>query len=172
MKILGIDPGSRCTGWGMLQGDKQKLAGIAAGCIRAQAGAALHQRLAIIYSGLSAVIDKYQPDAVAVEAIFSDPRYAKAAIQLGHARGVALLAATQAGLPIETYSPNLVKRSITGRGHAEKDQVAKMVSALLGWHSIPARDATDALALAITHHLHIGRQRGDTDRVFFRSNSK
>lgn len=150
MRVLGIDPGSVRTGWGVVERSGSKLTGIAAGVIEAGSTDELHLRLAVIYDGLRAVIVDYQPTTVAVEDIFY-ARSVKSALTLGHARGVALLAAGHSGLDVTPYPPALVKRSIAGSGRAEKEQVAMIVGAILGWKTLPAIDATDALAIAITH---------------------
>lgn len=150
VRVLGIDPGSVRTGWGIVDRNGSKLVGIAAGVIEAGAKVELHLRLPVIYDGLRAVILDYQPTTVAVEDIF----YAvsvKSALTLGHARGVALLAAGHSGLDVSAYPPAIVKRTIAGSGRAEKEQVAMIVGAILGWKTLPAIDATDALAVAITH---------------------
>lgn len=150
VRVLGIDPGSVRTGWGVVERSGSKLVGIAAGVIEAGSTDELHQRLAVIYDGLRAVIADHAPTTVAVEDIFY-ARSVKSALVLGHARGVALLAAGHSGLDVTPYPPAVVKRSIAGSGRAEKEQVAMIVGAILGWKTLPAIDATDALAVAITH---------------------
>ena len=150
MRVLGIDPGSVKTGWGVIERSGSKIVGIAAGVIEAGAKNELHQRLAVIYDGLRAVITEHQPHTVAVEDIFY-ARNVKSALTLGHARGVALLAAGHSALDVTAYPPAVVKRAVAGNGRAEKEQVAMIVGAILGWKTLPAIDATDALAIAITH---------------------
>lgn len=150
VRVLGIDPGSVRTGWGVVERSGSKLIGIAAGVIEAGSDDELHQRLPVIYDGLRAVILEYKPTTVAVEDIFY-ARNVQSALKLGHARGVALLAAGHNGLDVTPYPPAVVKRTIAGSGRAEKDQVALIVGAILGWKQLPAIDATDALAIAITH---------------------
>jgi len=150
VRVLGIDPGSVRTGWGVVERSGSKLVGIAAGVIEAGSTAELHMRLPVIYDGLRAVIIEHRPTTVAVEDIFY-ARSVKSALTLGHARGVALLAAGHSGLDVTPYPPAVVKRSIAGSGRAEKEQVAMIVGAILGWKTLPAIDATDALAIAITH---------------------
>jgi crossover junction endodeoxyribonuclease RuvC len=148
--VLGIDPGSVRTGWGVVERRGQTARGIAAGVIRVSERASLAQRLEAIHRGVAQVLADHKPDAVAIEDIFF-ARYAQAALMLGHARGVALLAAAQAGLAVSAYPPSVVKRAIVGSGKAEKTQVAALVGALLGLKELPGIDATDALAIAITH---------------------
>lgn len=150
MRVLGIDPGTVRTGWGVVESDGARLVGIAAGVIVVPESAPLEQRLARIFDELTEVIGTHAPTACAVEDIFF-AKYPAAALKLGHARGVALLAAARGGLTVSAYPPALVKRSVSGSGRAEKQQVARMVGAMLGWVTLPAIDATDALAVAITH---------------------
>lgn len=150
MIVLGIDPGSIRTGWGVVRRDGPLCRYVAAGTIDAGKDDELPQRLHVIYQALQAVVSEHAPSAIAVEDIFY-ARYAGAALKLGHARGVALLVGAQAGVPISAYPPALVKRSIAGRGQADKTQVARIVGAILGLRELPKVDATDALAIAITH---------------------
>jgi crossover junction endodeoxyribonuclease RuvC len=157
-RVLGLDPGSVRTGWGVIERSGQTARGIAAGVIRVSERAPLAERLSAVHRGVSDVLAAHQPDAVAIEDIFF-ARYAQAALMLGHARGVALLAAAQAGLSVSTYPPAVVKRSVTGSGKAEKRQVALLVAAMLGLREMPGEDATDALAIAITH-LNVSRVGG------------
>lgn len=154
-RVLGIDPGSVRTGWGVVERNGMQARGIAAGVIKVSERASLAQRLETIHRGVRDVLAEHKPDAVAIEDIFF-ARYAQAALMLGHARGVALLAAAQAGLSVSTYAPAVVKRAVVGSGRAEKAQVAMLVAALLGMRELPGIDATDALAIAITH-LNVSR---------------
>lgn len=156
VRVLGIDPGSVRTGWGVVERSGSKIVGIAAGVIEAGSKDELHLRLPVIYDGLRAVIIEHAPTTVAVEDIFYS-RNVQSALKLGHARGVALLAAGHSGLDVTAYPPAVVKRSIAGSGRAEKEQVAMIVGAILGWKQLPAIDATDALAIAITHAQAAGR---------------
>ena len=149
-RVLGLDPGSVRTGWGIVEQQGPRARGIAAGVIRVPEKGALPARLRVIFEGVVAVIATYKPDAVAIEDIFF-AKYPQAALILGHARGVALLAAEQASLPIAAYPPAVVKRAIVGSGRAGKPQVAQLVGAVLGLAELPAEDATDALAIALTH---------------------
>ncbi len=150
MRVLGIDPGTVRTGWGIVESDGPRLRGVAAGVIVVRDSDALELRLTAIFEGLTAIIATHEPTTCAVEDIFF-AKYPAAAMKLGHARGVALVAAARAGLSVSAYPPALVKRAVSGKGSAEKQQVARMVGAMLGWLELPAIDATDALAVAITH---------------------
>ena len=149
MIILGVDPGTHRTGWGVVERKGARLIGIAAGVIKAKETDPLEARLYTIHTALEAVIAAHKPSAMAVEDVFS--KHVKSALVLGQARGVVLLAGAQAGLVIAAYAPALVKRSIAGSGQAPKDQLGRIVCALLGLRELPAVDATDALAIAITH---------------------
>ena len=149
MRIIGIDPGSIKTGWGVIERNGNRISPVNAGVIRTKRGAPLHERLVMIHEGLAEQITTHQPEIAAVEQIFQ-AKFASSALKLGQARGVALLAVAQAELPFEEYPPNLVKRTVTGAGHADKKQVAQLVSAILGLTKVPAEDACDALAVAIT----------------------
>jgi len=158
MRVLGIDPGSRRTGWGVVELEGTRLRQIAAGTIAVQEKLALAKRLRTIHAELERVIEAHAPEAVAVEEIFF-AKYANAALKLGHARGVALLVAAQSELPVHEYPPAIVKRTVVGRGAADKVQVGRLVSALLGLKEPPEEDAADALAVAITH-IQASRSRG------------
>ena len=149
-RILGIDPGTRFTGWGIVEPWGPRARCVACGVIRAGEKGPLEKRLLKIHVGLSAVLAEHQPTAVAVEDIFF-AKHANAALKLGHARGVALLVAAVAGLEVFAYPPALVKRTVTGRGRADKEQVGRLVQAILGIDEAPAVDAADALAIGITH---------------------
>lgn len=153
--MLGLDPGSVRTGWGVIERTGPTARGVAAGVIRVSERAPLCERLHEIHRGVAEVLATHRPDAVAIEDIFF-ARYAQAAMVLGHARGVAMLAVAQAGLSLATYPPSVVKRAVVGSGRAEKSQVALLVAALLGMRELPGVDATDALAIAITH-LNVSR---------------
>lgn len=150
MRVLGIDPGSRRTGWGVVQLEGTRLRHIGAGTIVVPGKLALSKRLRQIHDALERVIAEHEPKAMAVEEIFY-AKYANAAIKLGHARGVALLAAEQADLEVHEYPPAIVKRTVVGRGAADKSQVVRLVMALLALKEAPEEDAADALAIAITH---------------------
>ena len=149
MIVLGVDPGTLRTGWGVVRRAGPRLVGIAAGVIRADEHDALPARLRVIHDGLRAVIAEHAPSCMAVEDVFS--KHARSALVLGHARGVVLLCAALAELELSAYPPAVVKRSVAGRGQAPKEQISRVVCAMLGFKTIPAVDATDALAVAITH---------------------
>ncbi len=150
MLVLGIDPGTAITGFGLVeQDDEQRL--VDAGAILTPAGTPLPERLLTIHQQLSGVIDTFRPDAVAVEELFFS-KNVRTAMSVGHARGVVLLAAAQAGLPIYHYKPSEVKVAVTGYGNADKAQVQEMVRLLLHLDETPKPDdVADAIAIAICH---------------------
>lgn len=150
MRVLGIDPGSRRTGWGVVQLEGSRLRHLGAGTIAAPGKLSLPKRLQIIHRELAQVISEHEPEHVAVEEIFF-AKYANAALKLGHARGVALLVAAESDLEVHEYPPAVVKRTVVGRGAADKVQVSRLVAALLGLDAPPEEDTADALAVAITH---------------------
>ena len=163
IRILGIDPGSRVTGVGVVELEGHSLRHVHSECIRAGDGE-LGGRLAAIYSGVSGVIRDWEPQSAAVERVFlaSNPH---AALILGHARGSAMLAAVNHGLPISDYSALEIKRSVVGTGSAAKEQVQHMVRVLLSMDHKPPVDAADALACAICHlHTAEGERRLQSDR--------
>lgn len=147
MLVFGIDPGTRFCGWGVIASGNA-LRHIASGLIRLDDAASLESRLAVLYEALAAQIARHVPEVVAVEDLFHQ-RNARSALVLGHARGVALLAAARAGIPVAAYPPATVKQAVTGSGRAEKDQVARMVAILLGVSAFERADVSDALAVAI-----------------------
>jgi len=151
MRILGIDPGSRVTGWGVLESDGWELAHVAHGAVRCPHGLTLADRLRLIADGLARVIAEHRPGVAAVEAIFTS-RSARAALVLGHARGAALLTVARADLDLHEYAAQQVKASVTGYGRAEKRQVQQAVATQLALREPPSPvDAADALATAICH---------------------
>ena len=151
MRIFGIDPGSVRTGYGCVESDGSRHRLVRCGAIAAPARLPFPERLHTIHSQLTTLLSECRPDGVAVESLFHAVN-ARSALQLGHARGVALLAATQARVPIAEYSPAEVKRAVVGYGRAEKPQVADMIRLLLGLDAVPEPlDVTDALAVAICH---------------------
>lgn len=153
MRVLGIDPGTRHCGYGVVETRTgSRLSWIGHGVISPRATDALELRLRVIHQRLAEVITETRPDACSVEEVFFAANV-KSALVLGHARGVALLAAAQGGLSVHPYSPAVVKQAVVGFGRAEKPQVARMVSALLGIPAIAEVDASDALAIAITHAM-------------------
>lgn len=150
MRVIGIDPGSRSLGYGVVEERKGRLRHVAHGVICASAADRLERRLQEIFAGLFAVVASHRPDAAAVEGVFAF-RNARSALILGQARGVALLVAAQRGLPVHEYAPASVKRSVGAGGAAGKDAVARMVNRFLRLPEAPSADASDALAVAICH---------------------
>ena len=149
-RVLGLDPGTRRFGWGVVERCGTRLRHVDHGVIEEGLEGPLGPRLVIIEKRLDEAIRTYQPDAVAIETLFfaKDPQ---AASKLGHARAIGLLVAARAGLPIGEYQPTLIKKVIVGSGRAEKEQIARMVKALLALQELTLLDASDALAIAITH---------------------
>lgn len=160
MRVMGIDPGSLCTGYGLVDEAGSKLIPVHFGTVKSHPKQPFAQRLKTIYDGLTAVIEEYQPDAVAVEDVFFATN-AKSTIKLGQTRGVALLAAVNHRIELAEYSPLEVKQSIAGYGRADKQQVQAMVTKLLQLKQKPEPlDASDALAVAICHlHSYKARAR-------------
>jgi crossover junction endodeoxyribonuclease RuvC len=155
IRILGIDPGLRNMGWGMIEVVGSRLSYVACGSVHSDGTLHLAERLRQLHEGLTAVLHAHQPDEVAVEETFVN-KDARATLKLGQARGIALLVPAQAMLPVAEYAPNLVKKTIVGAGHAEKDQIHMMVRVLLPKADPKTADAADALAIAITHAQHRG----------------
>jgi crossover junction endodeoxyribonuclease RuvC len=154
MRILGIDPGSETTGWGVIEGDGARYRLVECGIVRAQSGQKFPARLLKISNVLEDVIHRHHPDACAIEDGFLAANV-KVTLKLGQVRGVAMLAAERAALKIHEYSPRLVKQTVVGHGNAEKFQVQQMVKTLLSLASVPEpHDAADALAVAICHFHH------------------
>jgi crossover junction endodeoxyribonuclease RuvC len=156
VRVLGIDPGSETTGWGVVEGDSRSYRLVEFGVVKLKTSATHSSRLLKIYRALEEVIDKLKPDACAIEEAF----YAvnpKVVLKLGQVRGVALLVAETAALEIGEYAPRLVKQTIAGYGNADKQQVQEMVRVLLSLRAVPEpHDAADALAVAICHFHHAG----------------
>ena len=150
MKVIGIDPGSKCCGYGVLEVRGGDIKHLASGSIAPGANFPFYQRLKAIYDSLLIVIGEHSPDIMSVEDIFF-AKNAKSAIKLGEARGVALLAASNSGIPVCEYTPTKVKLAITGRGRANKSEVQKMLSMILGISDFDTEDASDALAIALCH---------------------
>ena len=148
--VLGIDPGTQRTGYGLVALDRGALRHVDSGVIAPPRQAALPDRLVAIYDGLAEVIERHGPGAIAVEDVFY-AKHAQGALKLGHARGVCLLAAARLGLEVHSYAPAMVKRAISGHGRAEKDQIARLVKMILCLETEPPADAADALAVAICH---------------------
>jgi len=151
-RVLGIDPGSRTTGYGLVDVDGSKLKYVACGCITPQAETLGH-RLGAIYAELAELISEFKPHEFAIEQVFMH-RNAQSALKLGQARGAAIVAAANRDLPIYEYSATQIKKATTGRGHAGKNQVQHMMQALLRLQSEPRSDAADALAVAVAHGHH------------------
>lgn len=149
-RILGIDPGLGCTGYGVLEKNRTTLAYIASGRIRSDDALPLAERLAVILAGLSEVIASYHPLEVAVEKVFVNVN-PQSTLLLGQARGAAICAAVLARLPVAEYTALQVKQAVVGQGHARKEQVQEMVKRLLKLPGHPSPDAADALACAICH---------------------
>jgi crossover junction endodeoxyribonuclease RuvC len=150
MIVLGIDPGTRRLGWGVVERRGTRLVHLGHGVIQADERQSIAYRLVTIECALVEVLRSYAPAIASVEALFY-AKDAQAAAKLGHARGVVLLVCARAGLDVFEYAPALVKRAVAGSGRAEKAQVAQMIRVVLGLPSAPPSDAADALALAVTH---------------------
>ena len=155
MRVFGIDPGSDRTGYGCIDSDGRVHQLVGCGAVRAGVGATFPDQLSIIYRELTALLAEHRPECVAIENIFYATN-ARSALKLGHARGIAMLAAIEAGVTVVEYTPAEIKRAVVGYGRAEKPQVGQMVKFLLGLDAVPKpHDAADALAVAICH-LHSG----------------
>ena len=151
MRIFGIDPGSERTGYGCVESDGRRHVLLACGAVAGPPGDTFPNRLARIHSELSALLTSYRPECVAIENLFHAVNV-RSALKLGHARGVAMLAAVEAGCDVVEYTPAEIKRAVVGYGRAEKQQVGQMVKLLLGLKAAPSpHDAADALAVAICH---------------------
>jgi len=155
IRIIGIDPGLRRTGWGVIDVVGNRASFVACGSVTSDAEVSLAERLLALHEGLAAVIARHEPDEAAVEETFVN-RDATATLKLGQARGIALLVPAQAGLPVAEYAPNAVKKAVVGAGHAEKAQVRMMIGVLLPRASYDSHDAADALAVALCHSHHRG----------------
>jgi crossover junction endodeoxyribonuclease RuvC len=153
IRILGVDPGLRRTGWGVVTILGNSLAFVAAGTVKAPLDGDLASRLLVLHRGLTDVVHAHRPDEAAVEQTFVN-RDAAATLKLGQARGIALLVPAAAGLAVAEYAPNAVKKTIVGAGHAEKQQIRAMVRVLLPRAEFDSDDAADALAVAICHAHH------------------
>lgn len=153
IRILGIDPGLRRTGWGVIACEGNKLSYLACGTVETSERAGLAVRLVSIHDGLARVIEEFRPDEAAVENTFVN-KDANSALKLGQARGIALLMPARAGITVAEYAPNLVKKTIVGAGHAEKRQIRVMIGVLLPKADPKSDDAADALAIAVCHAHH------------------
>ncbi|MGH6869757.1 MAG: crossover junction endodeoxyribonuclease RuvC, partial [Methylocella sp.] len=150
IRIIGVDPGLRNMGWGIVEVLGSKLAYVASGSVRSNARMPLATRLRELHEGLAGIVSEYAPMEAAVEETFVN-RDPQSALKLGQARGIALVVPALAGLPVAEYAANLIKKTVTGTGHAEKAQIAMMVKTLLPGSGAQDADAADALAVAITH---------------------
>jgi len=155
IRIIGIDPGLRRTGWGVIEITGNLLTFVAAGSVTSDANDDLARRLVSLHVGLTEIMQRFMPAEAAVEQTFVN-RDASATLKLGQARGIAMLVPAQAGLPVAEYAPNAVKKAVVGAGHAEKEQIRMMVKVLMPRATFDSHDAADALAIAITHAHHRG----------------
>ncbi|MGA7485981.1 MAG: crossover junction endodeoxyribonuclease RuvC [Xanthobacteraceae bacterium] len=153
IRILGIDPGLRRTGWGVVAVEGNRLSFLGCGSLATDERAALAMRLLAIHDGLRQVVEAHSPHEAAVEATFVN-KDASATLKLGQARGIAMLVPALAGLPVAEYAPNLVKKTIVGAGHGEKAQIRMMIGVLLPKSDPQSDDAADALAIAVCHAHH------------------
>ncbi|HVH79710.1 MAG TPA: crossover junction endodeoxyribonuclease RuvC [Stellaceae bacterium] len=153
MRILGLDPGLRHTGWGVIDVDGNRLTHVADGVVSAPTDLAFGERLVALFRQVGEVLERFHPDAAAVEETFVN-KNPTSTLRLGAARGVVLLAPAERGVPVAEYSANMVKKSVVGAGHAEKAQVQMMIRRLLPGCTAVKADAADALAVAICHAHH------------------
>jgi len=158
IRIIGIDPGLRRTGWGIIETDGVRLAFVASGLITSNGEDNLAYRLRELFEGLASVVASFKPQEAAVEETFVNEN-ARATLKLGQARGMALLAPAMRGLPVAEYPPNLVKKTVVGAGHADKRQIQAMIGLLLPKATFGSADEADALAIAICHSSHRGIAR-------------
>lgn len=157
IRIIGIDPGLRRTGWGVIESDGVRLSYVASGHLTSTSDEALAYRLRELFEGISGVISVWQPREAAVEETFVNEN-ARATLKLGQARGMALLAPAMRGLRVAEYPPNLIKKTVVGVGHADKRQIQAMIGFLLPKAKFQSADEADALAIAICHANHRGAQ--------------
>jgi len=152
MIVLGVDPGLGATGYAAVEGGAGAVKLLEAGVIRSKASLSLERRLLELSGGLEQVMEEYRPDVLAIEELYSHYAHPKTAVIMGHARGVFFLLAGKSGIPVCSYSATRIKKSLTGAGHATKEQVARMLSSILNCERIggPA-DVTDAIATALCH---------------------
>ena len=153
VRIIGIDPGLRRTGWGVIDSNGHRLGYVASGLVTSDAKTGLARRLVELFEGLSGVLAEWEPVEAAVESTFVN-KDASATLKLGQARGIALVAPALSGLAVAEYAPNLVKKAVVGTGHASKQQIAAMVGHLLPRARPQSEDEADALAIAIAHAHH------------------
>ena len=164
IRIIGIDPGLRRTGWGIVEAEGSRLVYVASGLVTSEAEDDLAYRLRAIYEGLAGVIASFAPQEAAVEETFVN-KDARATLKLGQARGMALLAPALKGLRVAEYPPNVIKKTVTGTGHGEKRQIAAMVGFLLPKARFDGADEADALAIAICHASHRASARALAARM-------
>ncbi len=150
LRILGLDPGLRKTGWGVIRVEGNRLSHLGHGVIAPDEKAPFSERLLALFDGISAVVADWTPDEAAIEETFMNNN-AASALKLGHARAAALLAPAKAGLPVAEYAARVVKKSVVGTGSADKDQVAFMIARILPGSAGATADAADALAVAVAH---------------------
>jgi crossover junction endodeoxyribonuclease RuvC len=158
MRLLGLDPGLRHTGWGVIEVAGNRLTHVADGVVHSDGKQSLAERLVALFRQLNEILDRYRPDEAAVEETFVN-KNPSSTLKLGVARGVVLLAPAERGIPVAEYSTNLIKKSVVGAGHADKAQIQMMVRRLLPGCAIASPDAADALAVAICHAHHAATQR-------------
>ena len=157
-RILGLDPGLRLTGWGIVESDGHRLRHVANGVVKSTDSLSLAERLRELHEGLQSVIETWHPHEAAIEETFVNKNPAST-LKLGQARGVVMLAPALAGLPVAEYAPNVIKKTVVGVGHAAKDQIHAMIQVLLPGVKVAGADAADALAVAICH-AHSAPMRG------------
>ncbi len=155
VRIIGIDPGLRHTGWGIIEADGTRLSYVADGAVHSVNEDDLATRLLQIHQQVLAVLNEFKPDEAAIEETFVN-KDARATLKLGQARGVVMLAPVLLKIPVAEYAPNVIKKTVVGTGHAEKDQVKHMVKILLPRAQLNTADSIDALAIAICHAQHRG----------------
>jgi crossover junction endodeoxyribonuclease RuvC len=153
MRLVGIDPGLRTTGWGVIEAAGNRLVHVANGRVTSDAAATMAERLVQLHDGLIAVLEKWRPEEAAVEETFVNTNPAST-LKLGQARGIALLVPARLGLPVAEYAANAVKKAVVGAGHADKTQIQAMVKRLMPGVEFAGPDAADALAIAICHAHH------------------
>jgi crossover junction endodeoxyribonuclease RuvC len=153
IRIIGIDPGLRRTGWGVVETEGNRLSFLGCGSVTTDDRNDLAARLLAIHDGLMRILEEFRPDEAAVEATFVN-KDAQSTLKLGQARGIAMVVPARAGVPVAEYAPNLVKKSIVGVGHGDKTQVRMMIGVLLPKADPTSDDAADALAIAVTHAHH------------------
>jgi crossover junction endodeoxyribonuclease RuvC len=153
MRLVGIDPGLRTTGWGVIEAAGNRLVHVANGRVTSDAAATMAERLVQLHDGLIAVLEKWRPEEAAVEETFVNSNPAST-LKLGQARGIALLVPARLGLPVAEYAANAVKKAVVGAGHADKTQIQSMVKRLMPGVEFAGPDAADALAIAICHAHH------------------